>query len=544
MNQARQLAGILVTCIISASLVLAMQGKTYAANQLPYYYLPWAGGVAHVVSQGNNGSFSHTGIARYAWDFAGDAWVVEAARAGTVTAFKDSYGTGGCSTAYENMANYVTVRTSGYDALYLHLAKGSASGRVSLNKSVAAGDSLALTDSSGYVCGNPSAHLHFMVMQPCAAVWWCQSVPSSFLDADVLRQDSSGVPLVNQSVISSNYGGASGSTVHSLAAGAITWQDSSGTYQHQAAFFVGSNGSAYIDAWSQSTGNWQWNGLGTYPGVTLAGGGGAITWPDTSGTYQHQEAFFIGVDGSAYIDWWNQSINNWQWNGLGTYPGVRMVGGAGATTWRDSSGTYQHQAVFFVGSDGNAYVDAWNQALGNWQWNSLGRPATLAAGAGAIAWLDSSGTYENQAVFFVGADGNEYVDQWNQAIGNWQWSLGATNPGVPVVGGAGAETWPDSSGTYQRQAGFFVGSDGRAYVYAWNQAGQYFQWNGLGSYPGATMIGGSGAISWPDGTGSYQHQVVFFIGADGNAYIDWWNQSIGNWQWNGLGSYPGVTLVG
>jgi len=205
------LAGQLVVNFARAELVYA--------NSLPHYYLPFAYGERHTVSQGNGGSFSHTGIAQYAWDFAGDAFGVRAAREGTVTAIQQSYGVGGCLASYH--PNYVVVSSieddgTEHDELYLHIAHNSVT--VSLNQSVTRGSILAVSDSSGYVCPDPpqgqtcpptcpAAHLHFMVMNPsgCApAPWWCQSVASSFLDSNVLAQDTNGVPLVNQSVTSSN----------------------------------------------------------------------------------------------------------------------------------------------------------------------------------------------------------------------------------------------------------------------------------------------------------------------------------------------------
>jgi hypothetical protein len=197
----RRAAAVVVGCVISASFVIATPLEAHAANQLPYYYLPWASGVSHTVTQGNNGAFSHTGLAQYAWDFSGDAWEVHAARAGYVSGIKDSYSSGGCNSAFENMANYLMVRSGDYDALYLHLAQTSVSNRVSLYQLIVVGAPVAITDSSGYVCPDPvpnGAHLHFMVQQICGS-WWCQSVQSSFLDADVLRQVPSGVPALNNS---------------------------------------------------------------------------------------------------------------------------------------------------------------------------------------------------------------------------------------------------------------------------------------------------------------------------------------------------------
>lgn len=222
---------LLITAIFavaSFSWLNAQPIKVYAANNLPYYYLPWANGAAHTVSQGNNGSFSHTGIAQYAWDFAGDGFVVEAAREGVVVRLQDAYGTGACDVSRQNQANYVVVSSievdgTEHDALYLHVATGSVSTRVSKGQSITRGTPLAVSDTSGYLCPDPTppatcpptcpaAHLHFMVMQPGnpqGCTWWCQSVASSFLDSDCVNsipghQCTNGVPNVNWAVTSSN----------------------------------------------------------------------------------------------------------------------------------------------------------------------------------------------------------------------------------------------------------------------------------------------------------------------------------------------------
>ena len=235
-------AAITSACLVSASFVIATPERAFA-NQLPDYYLPWAAGLSHTVTQGNGGAFSHTGLAQYAWDFGGDGWVVASARAGSVSGIQDSYGPGACNQQLQNQANYLMVRSGDVDALYLHLAQGSVSSRVSPNEVIPPGIPVAVTDSSGYVCGG--AHLHFMVQGVCGN-WWCQSVPSSFLDSDVLRQDSDGVPLVNQSVVSSNFGGSAQSNGEAAAQSNgnvdVFWQGTDGQLWHKWYDATGWNG--------------------------------------------------------------------------------------------------------------------------------------------------------------------------------------------------------------------------------------------------------------------------------------------------------------
>jgi murein DD-endopeptidase MepM/ murein hydrolase activator NlpD len=184
---------------------VATNPHSVKANSLPNFYLPFDNGVSHYVTQGS-GDGSHTGILQYACDFARDTnWLVRASIDGTVDATKDDSQTGGCDPSFTTYANYVKVLSSiggtNYEELYLHLDYGSVSPRISLNQFVVRYTPLAQTDSTGWVCGGD--HLHYQVQTPCSSMG-CQSVPSSFLDADVLNQDSDGVPKKDQTVTSSN----------------------------------------------------------------------------------------------------------------------------------------------------------------------------------------------------------------------------------------------------------------------------------------------------------------------------------------------------
>jgi hypothetical protein len=128
-------AGAIVTLLLA---LVVTPPLAVHANQLPYYYLPWAAGKSHTVSQGNQ-SGDHVGLYAYALDFAGDGWNVFSARAGNVSWLQDGYGPGGCDQLkYQNLVNYVVIRStesdgSQHEAQYLHLARGSASIRVGLH---------------------------------------------------------------------------------------------------------------------------------------------------------------------------------------------------------------------------------------------------------------------------------------------------------------------------------------------------------------------------------------------------------------------------
>src|SRR3981081_3189830 len=97
------------TSRLGALLLISLSPRPALANDRPYYYLPWDGSAWHEVTPGNNGSFSHFGHARSAWDFGGDGWLVRATRAGKVSHMYDGFGVGACDPFYLDRANYVTI---------------------------------------------------------------------------------------------------------------------------------------------------------------------------------------------------------------------------------------------------------------------------------------------------------------------------------------------------------------------------------------------------------------------------------------------------
>ena len=130
------------------------------------------------ISQGFNGSFSHTNVGNaYAVDIAmqvGDG--IHAARAGTVVWVKDDYHMGGRDNFFLDKANHVRIlHSDGTLAVYAHILLGSAS--VKVGDVVVAGQHIARCGSSGYSTG---PHLHFAVQIGGSAEW--RSVPFQFWD--------------------------------------------------------------------------------------------------------------------------------------------------------------------------------------------------------------------------------------------------------------------------------------------------------------------------------------------------------------------------
>jgi len=126
------------------------------------YQLPYASGSAFRVTQGYNGSFSHTGSNKYAIDWQmPEGTPVYAARGGMVIKVKDESDTGGASIQYDPCNNYVLIRhDDGTLAHYCHLQKNGC--RVRPGQVVLAGDFIARSGNTGFSSG---PHLHFCVFK-------------------------------------------------------------------------------------------------------------------------------------------------------------------------------------------------------------------------------------------------------------------------------------------------------------------------------------------------------------------------------------------
>lgn len=127
------------------------------------YELPWESGEAHKVTQGYNGSFSHSGEIANALDFEmSEGTKVTAARDGVVIYVVESYSDGGTDESFKGKENKVMIlHSDGTLGEYLHLQKDGA--LVSRGDSVKAGDAIGESGNTGY---SSSPHLHFHVAKP------------------------------------------------------------------------------------------------------------------------------------------------------------------------------------------------------------------------------------------------------------------------------------------------------------------------------------------------------------------------------------------
>ncbi|MBI4871578.1 MAG: M23 family metallopeptidase [Candidatus Riflebacteria bacterium] len=124
------------------------------------YAWPFDAGVPRRLSQGPNGSFSHTGAEAFALDFLMPVGTrILAARDGLVGFVSDAYSAGGPDPSLKGKANEVLlVHPDGTLGRYVHLREGGA--RVYEGQRVKAGELLGESGNTGF---STEPHLHFEV---------------------------------------------------------------------------------------------------------------------------------------------------------------------------------------------------------------------------------------------------------------------------------------------------------------------------------------------------------------------------------------------
>ena len=171
----------------------------------PGYLLPWAGGEIHAVTQGEETTFTHNGLAAYAFDFDLSYETVVASRSGKVVMAYAGSNSGGCSRYYSDSTNYVVIdHGDGTAGLYMHLAYDSVS--VKIGDVVAAGQPIAVSGETGVTCSDdgrdPGPHLHFQVEPFEPDHYLTQALPIAFDDIS----SNKGVPIEGRAYASGNYG--------------------------------------------------------------------------------------------------------------------------------------------------------------------------------------------------------------------------------------------------------------------------------------------------------------------------------------------------
>lgn len=155
--------------------------------------LPYPSGTSRRIIQGNRGTFSHTGLNLYAWDFAMPVGSpVVAAAAGRVVRIKQDSDRGGPSPEFIPHGNFLVLdHGDGYFSQYLHLNHMSV--KVEEGDLVTAGQIVAESGNTGF---STTPHLHFQVQNVLG-----QSLPVRFVDVE-----GNGIPVLGRVYTSGNDG--------------------------------------------------------------------------------------------------------------------------------------------------------------------------------------------------------------------------------------------------------------------------------------------------------------------------------------------------
>ena len=163
---------------------LSDQGSAQEGGQTDEegFYFPFACGFETLVTQGNDGSTSHFGRDRYAFDFGVPTGTpVVAMRAGEVTHTMSATSSGdtcfnGGGSECRDAANYVIVRHSDDTrTIYLHLSRVD----VTSGQQVARGEELGRSGNTGYSTG---PHLHIGRQTCTNSHRFCDTIPLTFVE--------------------------------------------------------------------------------------------------------------------------------------------------------------------------------------------------------------------------------------------------------------------------------------------------------------------------------------------------------------------------
>lgn len=461
---ANAIGRLLIATLVATTLVLVPASRgALAVGPLPAYYLPWDEAIPHYVSQGNNQG-THTGNDTYAWDFTGDGWIVRAAANGTVSLLKDDSSTGGCGPSFASYANYVKVAMdNGHEAQYLHLAYGSVSSRVNLGETVEQYTPIGRTDSTGWVCPYPGgAHLHYQVQNQCGN-FDCQSVQSSFLDPNVLAQDSNGIPITGQTVTSGNY-------FWGPRAAAVSW------------------GAPRLDVFMRGSDNGVWHRYtpddvswpGGWENLGSVGGGFSGEPAATSWGSGRLDVFAIGYDRTLWHKWWD---------GTGWYPsqlGWQSIGCSGVTGTPSAAAYTSNQLMVVArGTDGRTLSCQWN--------GSAWVPSWYLGGYAETDPVIVSPATNILKVVILGSDNAAWYAEWASG----QWIGGYQNWGSQGGGFISQPTISYLSGTQIDV--FAVSSNG----FLWDNRYNGTAWSTFQALTGTggptSVIGSPSGTEWPGG---------------------------------------------
>ncbi len=243
----RPLSFLLISLVTAVGLVPLNSSPAAATEATVDFYLPWAAGESHPITQQPSGRFSHycPGRSCYAFDFGDKGWEIKASAPGVVVAVeRDAKG----QTGRGGAGNYVKIQhANGLCSRYLHMAYQSLPDSIQVGSSVAQGETLGLVGNTGYTRPlGRGYHLHFTIVD-------CDtndSVPISFVESLPATGPAISLnTLAGETFTYESMAGVNGSVVRLYAAsflrdpdldGFVHWRYSGLTVPQMATYFMSS----------------------------------------------------------------------------------------------------------------------------------------------------------------------------------------------------------------------------------------------------------------------------------------------------------------
>lgn len=146
MHKRRLVHKLKILLLLSLVLLSVSFVTVFTAKANFEFYLSWTKGETYKCTQGNNGSFSHQGKLKYAWDFGiPNGTTIRASASGTVKDIEDriqGYKKG-------SWGNYILIQhDEDTFTRYAHLQYGQI--KVKKGDNVSQGEIIALSDNTGY----------------------------------------------------------------------------------------------------------------------------------------------------------------------------------------------------------------------------------------------------------------------------------------------------------------------------------------------------------------------------------------------------------
>lgn len=280
-----------------------------------------------------------------------------------------------------------------------------------------------------------------------------------------------------------------------------------GTNNYGTVFQIGTNGSNYAALFSFTGAG----GDGASPNGVIQGVDGTLYGTTTSGgTNGYGTIFQMGVNGTGYAVLYNFDYTS----GYSPYTGV-IQGADGAlygTTYE--GGTNVGGTVFRMGIDGSGFSVLHNFNFNEMSGDGFSPDAAVIQGADGALYgtTDGGGTNDNGTVFRIGADGSGYAILYS-FTGT---SAYDASPNGLIQGADGAlYGTTEGGGTYDNGAVFRIGADGTGYTVLYSFTGT----GGDGTSPNGLIQAADGALyGTTSGGGTYDDGTVFRISTDGTGY--------------------------